>query len=193
MSKTKEDDHTDVVGRLADGWEFSVRLADGTRERLCDHDNLDAVTARLEDLEKKYENHDGTPNPLWSRAKLRFSGARDFEDVQAVDDDGNPTGDPVQRPGKVEGRGWVRAADVRGIAYWSETAKDDAYEAVRALKELEHEVAEDAAEDAAEKLAAAGMFGDKEGPESPEGEDGGAETPDKPEGKIDPISRALRR
>jgi hypothetical protein len=151
----------EVQGHLNDGWAYAIELAGGRKIRYSDHDDLATVRARLEALEREIVGHyshlpagasDQVIQFRWSRAKLEFSGARSMgeQDVvnEAMEPQYGPDGKILQEwgVGKIDGKGFVLAAQVVAIGYWGEGANlvsDQALDAVRAFQETNAEVAEE--------------------------------------------------
>jgi hypothetical protein len=153
---SKDDDDMSSEGRIHDGYQFCVRLVDGSREWPRDHDRLDAVTARIDAVAGGVSD----PTSL-ALARVQFSGARSVEE----DDAG------VDVIGPVRGKGWIYLTKIAGIAYSAaEGAQppEEAFEAARAYFAIQAQALQSFQQEAAQ---VAGQPPAEQGQE-----DGGAES-----------------
>jgi len=96
---SKDKVETDIEGRLHDGYAYSVTMTNGQVTRLCDHDDIRSVWARIRQAQAKNED-------VW------FSGARDA----ATDREGKVT------VGRVDGTGVLPAKSIERIANYGTSA-----------------------------------------------------------------------
>ena len=138
MGKDRID--TRVDGRLHDGWAYCVDLRDGRTLRLADHQDIDAVWARINQAKDAKES-------------IRFSGAR------ASLEEENDRGQTVQIILDLDGVGIVPASEILVLRLAGTLANqphDAAYDAARALLECQEAATAEMVEAAQEQQQALG-------------------------------------
>ncbi len=101
MSKDEKDMESD--GRLHDGYQYKIKMDDGTTDYLRDHDDIVAVRARLVRAQSVLIPGDQDVEKARALSLVDFSGARDLEDGNEI--------------GPVRGKGFVDASRVIGVGY----------------------------------------------------------------------------